>query len=264
VRAKLLELSEEAGLWLPVDPEGETIVGDGYCLKVWGRRADVERIRLGDSRRRNTSPDVEATLEEVRGLARDRGVQAVTWWVGELSAPPGLADTLLGLGLVPDPDQPHLTSLTIAARPAGNALIEVRRAESLDDYLRAIELDWEVWGMDADERAERRAVAPARWESLADGRVSHYLAYVDGEPAGFGRVCFTPAGGLLMGGSVLPQFRGRGVYTALVHARWDEAVERGTPRLVVGAGEMSAPILERLGFERIGAIRLLRDRIAGA
>jgi GNAT superfamily N-acetyltransferase len=92
--------------------------------------------------------------------------------------------------------------------------------------------------------------------------VSHYLAYLDGEPAGFGRVVFAPSAGLLMGGAVLPHARGRGVYTSLVHARWDEAVERGSPRLVVGAGVMSAPILERLGFERIGEIRLLRDRIA--
>ena len=63
-----------------------------------------------------------------------------------------------------------------------------------------------------------------------------------------------------MGGAVLPDARGRGVYTSLVHARWDEAVERGTPRLVVGAGSMSAPILLKLGFEEIGAIRLLVDR----
>jgi GNAT superfamily N-acetyltransferase len=253
VDATLLELSEEAGLWMPVDPEGETIVGDGYCMRIWGRRADVERIRLGD---------VEAAVEEVRGHARERGVESVTWWVGELSTPAGLAETLLALGFVPDPDQPHLTSLTITSRPAGEPSVEVRRVEAFDDYLRAIELDWEVWQLPADDRAARREAAPARWESLAaDGRVSHYLAYLDGEPAGFGRVVFAPGAGLLMGGAVLPEARGRGVYTALVHARWDEAVERGTPRLIVGAGSMSAPILERLGFERIGAIHLLRDRL---
>ena len=64
-----------------------------------------------------------------------------------------------------------------------------------------------------------------------------------------------------MGGATLPAARGRGVYTSLVHARWDEAVERGVPRLVVSAGPMSAPILERLGFLRLGGVRLLRDRL---
>ena len=250
----LLELCEDAGLWMPADPHGETILGDGYAMVVWGRQASVEHIRLGE---------VDAALAEVRALARDRGVSDVMWWVGELTTPPGLADKLLALGLVPDPDQPHLTSLVISSRPAGEASVDVRRAETFDDYLRAIEIDWEVWNLPAEDRELRRAAAPERWESIvAEARVSHYLAYLDEEPVGFGRVVFAPVAGLLMGGSVLPQARGRGAYTSLVHARWDEAVERGAPRLVVGAGAMSAPILERLGFERIGAIRVLRDRIS--
>jgi hypothetical protein len=55
--------------------------------------------------------------------------------------------------------------------------------------------------------------------------------------------------------------RGRGVYSSVVHARWQETVERGVPRMVVSAGPMSAPILERLGFRRLGQVRLLRDRL---
>jgi GNAT superfamily N-acetyltransferase len=93
--------------------------------------------------------------------------------------------------------------------------------------------------------------------------VSHYLAFLDGEPAGFGRVLFTPFAGILVGGVTLPAARGRGVYTSLVHARWNEAVERGTPRLTVSAGAMSAPILERLGFAPVGKVRLLVDRLEG-
>jgi hypothetical protein len=45
-----------------------------------------------------------------------------------------------------------------------------------------------------------------------------------------------------------------------VRARWDAAVERGKPALTVGAGPMSAPILERLGFEHVGRIDTLIDR----
>jgi GNAT superfamily N-acetyltransferase len=252
VDANLLALAEEAGLWMPPDPEGEMIVGDGYVLLVRGRHAAVERVRLGD---------VDAAVAEVRRLARARDAEDVTWWLGELTTPAGLAEDLLRRGFEPDPDQPHLVSLVIAERPAGEASADVRRVESFEDYLRAIELDWEVWNVPADERDERRVSARSRWESLAGANVSHYLAFLDGDPAGFGRIVFTPAGGLLMGGSVLPHARGRGIYTALVHARWDEAVERGTPRLIVGAGPMSTPILERLGFGRIGSIRVLRDRL---
>ncbi len=56
----------------------------------------------------------------------------------------------------------------------------------------------------------------------------------------------------LGGSGTRPDKRGRGAYTALVRARWDAAVERGTPVLTVGAGAMSRPILERLGFSIVG------------
>src|SRR5206468_8394543 len=39
---------------------------------------------------------------------------------------------------------------------------------------------------------------------------------------------------------------------ALVKARWDDAVARGTPLLVTHAGALSRPILGRLGFSRSG------------
>ncbi len=254
VKAGLLELAEEPGLWIAGDPASETIVGEGYCVVTWGRRASVERIRLGD---------VEQAVTEVRALARDRGIGEVTWWAGDRSTPTGLADRLLACGLVPDDEVPELTSLTIDPRPGGESRVDVRRVTSFDDYLRAVELDWTVWRVPEEVRAERRAQATEHWERIvADGRVGHYLALIDGELVGFGRAVFTPLAAILMGGATLPSARGRGVYTSLVHARWDEAVERGTPRIAVSAGAMSTPILVKLGFEPIGRVLLLTDSLA--
>ena len=54
--------------------------------------------------------------------------------------------------------------------------------------------------------------------------------------------------------SPLPEARGRGAYRALVRARWDEAVRRGTPSLVVHAEEASRRVLERIGFEYVGNV----------
>ncbi|HEY1513161.1 MAG TPA: hypothetical protein VGF66_05355 [Gaiellaceae bacterium] len=42
-------------------------------------------------------------------------------------------------------------------------------------------------------------------------------------------------------------------------ARWQYAVVRGTRRLVVQAGHMSAPVLDRLGFEPHGVLHLYAD-----
>jgi hypothetical protein len=57
----------------------------------------------------------------------------------------------------------------------------------------------------------------------------------------------------------LPEARGRGAFRALVRARWDEAVRRGKPTLLVGAGKMSRPILERLGFATLAELHVLVD-----
>jgi GNAT superfamily N-acetyltransferase len=254
MESTLIELAEEPGLWIPQDPTSDTILADGYVVVTWGKRATVERIRL-------QADAVPAALAMTRALP---GLDQVTWWVGEHSTPAGLAEQLLAAGLEPDKDAPELTSLTIGSRPAGEPAIEVLRVTTFEDYLRAVELDWEVWNVSADVRETRQAKAAEHWRMIvADGRVSHYLALVDGEPAGFGRAVFTPFAAILMGGATLPAARGRGVYTSLVHARWAEAVERGTPRITVSAGAMSAPILQRMGFMPVGKVRLLVDRLNG-
>jgi len=55
----------------------------------------------------------------------------------------------------------------------------------------------------------------------------------------------------LLGGSTLPQWRGRGIYRALVAARAQRAAARGVTYLQADASADSAPILRRLGFRAV-------------
>jgi GNAT superfamily N-acetyltransferase len=253
VEGTLLELAEEPGLWLPPEPAHDVVFGDGYCVALYGRSVWVHRIRLGGEA-------VARAVEEVRALLRARGLDEVSWWVGERSTPADLAERLSALGLEEEPDE--MTTLAIEREPDGAPSVEVRRVESLDDYLTALEIDWAAFDTPPEEREERRAAAGTAWPLIqADGRTSVYLAYLDGEAVGFARAVFAPWAALLLGGATLPQARGRGVYTALVHARWRETVERGVPRIVVSAGPMSAPILGKIGFQRLGRVRVLADRL---
>lgn len=66
----------------------------------------------------------------------------------------------------------------------------------------------------------------------------------------------------LVPGNVAEHARGHGADRALVRARRDEAVRRGTPALVVQAGKLSKPILERLGFRSVCEVRILVDSTA--
>ncbi|WP_460061318.1 GNAT family N-acetyltransferase [Streptomyces sp. YKOK-I1] len=52
----------------------------------------------------------------------------------------------------------------------------------------------------------------------------------------------------LWGGGTVPQWRGRGIYRALIAHRAGIAAERGYRYLQVDASDQSRPILERLGF----------------
>jgi GNAT superfamily N-acetyltransferase len=86
------------------------------------------------------------------------------------------------------------------------------------------------------------------------------LATVDGEPAGSGGLSlFPPAGATINGGSVRSKFRGRGIYRALVATRLEIARRAGVSGLAVWGGEMSAPILVRLGFKSVGWRRFYVD-----
>jgi len=90
-----------------------------------------------------------------------------------------------------------------------------------------------------------------------------HLAFVDGRPVGFAMSAVAPEGLLLGGSGVLASARGRGAYRALLSARWESAVALGTPVLVIQAGMMSRPILERCGFEQVCRIEVLEDPAMG-
>jgi GNAT superfamily N-acetyltransferase len=84
-------------------------------------------------------------------------------------------------------------------------------------------------------------------------QVSFHVAYADGRPASCAWIRYHRGSQFasLWGGSTLPEYRKRGLYTALVAVRLQAALERGVRYLAVDASPMSAPILQRYGFRQI-------------
>jgi GNAT superfamily N-acetyltransferase len=252
VDASLEELAEDTAVHLLPQPFFELVDRGSFCFEAGAHRGAVHRIRLGD---------VAAALEWSRAEARRRKLTTVEWWVGWHATPTGLGRRLLDLGLVPD-EPPSLTGMTCTSPPPGAPDVDVRPIETLEEQLTALEVDWEVWQLTAEERAQRAGWEREHFEaSHAAGARRQFAAFLDGRCVGFGRGIDMEQGVALMGGAVLPEARGRGVYRALVRARWDHAVRRGTPLLVVQAGPLSAPILASLGFVAHGEISLYADRL---
>jgi hypothetical protein len=253
-----LELCEDFVLHIPPRRDLHPIVTAGYvCVPRGPGGSLVQRIRLADA------GEVHAAVEQTRAIAREAEQPRVIWWVGELSTPDDIVDLLAGEGLVPHADEPRLGSLVLDREPNGTPPdVETIRVETLEDFLVAQEIDLITSGLPKEERERLMEGQAAFWdEQRADGVISAFLARAGGRPVAFARSAHGAAGVALIGGGTLEAERGNGYYTALVHARWRDAVERGTPLLCTEAGQLSRPILERLGFDCLGEIRLLADRL---
>lgn len=241
--------SHAAGRELVTDPEGRFAVYLG--TGTGPHSATVQRVRL-------EAGQVAAAVAEIRALLRDRDRRGAEWELGESSTPPDLVGRLAELGILPDADEPVaigmvLTSGSEIAEPPG---IVARRVASVEELVVARRIQDEAFGGNAEEVGFQQAVA----DFATEGRLgSTFLAFVDGEPVAAGYASYTPLGLLLFGGATLPSARGRGAYRALVAARAREAADRGTPVLVTHAGQMSRPILERLGFTPVSRIDRLLD-----
>jgi hypothetical protein len=243
----ILELAENANAWTPLAPTDERIANDRWVL--WLGRTDHPNWNVAQ-RFRLTADEVEEARVEIHAALRARGRTGCTWEVGSSATPADLVERLRALGLV-DHDDPVVVgmALTEPPRQAAPAAVEVRRIETAADATVAARIAAAAFGMPAPVPAQ---VDPS-------GRYVRYLAYADGEPVAQATGIFTEHGVKLAGGATLPQARGRGAYRALVAARWEDAVARGTPTLVVQAGAMSRPILARLGFRDVCTIHVLVD-----
>lgn len=249
----LEELAEHTEVHLLPRATYELVEGPGLVYIASPRAANVHPYRL---------EDVPAAVAWSRDESRRRGHKEIGWWVGWRSEPAGLGEELLRSGLQRDEDVPTLIGMTCAAATPDEPSVEIRRVETLEDYVAALEVDWRVWKHSDEEIAERREIEVSRYDAIAAmGNVHHFSASLDGQRVGFGRAIDMDGAVALFGGSVLPEARGRGVYRALVRARWEHAVARRTPVLVVQAGAMSAPVLAGLGFAAHGEIELYLDRL---
>jgi GNAT superfamily N-acetyltransferase len=244
----------------PVETGAVRVLTARYCLFVTPMPT-VNFVELLD-----VAPTAVAeTVREVRDLLRTHGRRQAAWSFA--STDHQLHAALAEHGMTPyldPPLEPEFAAMAIVRAPLGapSRDVEVRRAVELADFLVIGELANSVFGMVGEDAAALVEGMRRRHQLQIEGRtqMSTYFALIDGQVVGEAQAALTPTGSNLSGSSVRPEARGRGVYRALVAARWDEAVARGLPALTVQAGTMSRPILERLGFRTVATQLVLRDQ----
>jgi GNAT superfamily N-acetyltransferase len=243
VAPSLLEIAEAPGAY--VTPRHPHVVeGDGWVfVPLAPNFAAVQRVRVPAER-------LETARDEVRALAAEREISEVGWFRSELAEPQDLGERL-GLEL-----RETLTVLALDKRPAAEAAHEIREVSTVEDYVVALQIDaiangWPLFDVEA----------VSDFWPVSRERFLMWLAYDEGKPVGMGRCAVAANAFVMIGGSVLPEARGHGVYRSLVAARWAAARERGLDALVTAANGQSGPILERLAFDRLGEVEVWSDHL---
>lgn len=258
----VLELALHPFRELPPAPSSERIERDGYLLLLnpYPSAQVVEPIDVSPE-------DVEAAVASAREIAGERGKSLLAWWL----APDRhhLEKRFEAAGLVHE-DTPGFEAVENAMvlleppRVRAGGSVEVKQTEFYEEFVAASQVAMEAFDYPEAMRADAVAQLPTRWEELSTpsnpGR--QFIALIDGRVVGTAFAALGAAGVNLFGGAVLEEARGHGVYQALIAARWEAAVARGTPALTVQAGRMSTPIIERLGFVAVGEAHLYVDAIA--
>ncbi|MFE7591447.1 GNAT family N-acetyltransferase [Kitasatospora sp. NPDC057512] len=171
------------------------------------------------------------------------------WKAYSHDRPADLGARLLAAGFTPEPDEAlmlaRIADLPVeAALPEGVRLLPVTDPAGVDLL---VEANTQAFGVEN----------PGLRERLLDhlrhgtGTVSMVVAMAGGRPVSSARMELIPGTGFagLWGGGTAPDWRGRGIYRALIAHRARLAAELGYQYLQVDASDQSRPILQRLGFD---------------
>ncbi|MEW2133511.1 GNAT family N-acetyltransferase [Streptomyces sp. NPDC005435] len=194
--------------------------------------------------------ELDALIARQRDFYAARG-EAVEWKTRGHDLPADLTERLAAAGFVAEDSETVLVgrSADLAADPVLPDGVTLRRVTARSDLQRIAAMESAVWGEDwswlADDLAARIETAPENTvvlvaEAGTEVVCAAWLVFKDGiDFAG------------LWGGSTLKEWRGQGIYRAMVAHRAQLAAARDVPYLYVDASSDSAPILRRLGLHAV-------------
>jgi GNAT superfamily N-acetyltransferase len=190
----------------------------------------------------------ELIARQVRFFA-DRG-QGFEWKLHGHDRPADLPERLRAAGFEPE-ELETVVIARVADLPLDPVLPEgvvIQEVTERGGFRRIAELEAAVWDEEhgwLDDLADEREADP--------DRLRVFIADADGVAVSAGWVRF-PSGtefGTLWGGATRREWRGRGIYRALVAERARLAAELGRTYIETDASADSRPILERLGFTAV-------------
>lgn len=225
------------------------------------KRGGLNEVAFSALDEREADTVIDATIAEYRDL----GLK-FRWTVGPGSAPADLAERLERRGLTARWTSGMARATAELVGESSDAAASSGPGAA-DAAMRVDEVDGSTARLFTQVMAEGWAVDPGPFARVHDvlfatpaRRHRLYLARVDGEPAAAASYVAFPRSAYLLGAVVLPRFRGRGLYRALVGARLADARARGVALATSHAMDAtSAPLLGRMGFETVCRFRAFHN-----
>lgn len=232
----------------PTPPSGVTYEHDGPLLRIVGQHRGLVS---GPQDLGVRGTELDRLIARQRDYFAARG-EAVEWKTRGHDLPADLPERLPATGFVPEERETVVVGLAeeMAVRePVTPAGVAIRRVTADADMCRIAAMESAVWGQDwswlagdligrVNTTPDQIAVYVAETES--DVVCAAWLVFREGTEFAS-----------LWGGSTLAEWRGQGIYRALVATRAAFAAARGVRFLHVDASDDSAPILRRLGFRAV-------------
>ncbi|WP_031070191.1 GNAT family N-acetyltransferase [Streptomyces sp. NRRL WC-3742] len=228
------------------DSDSTRIERDGAVIRQVGAPHDWNGVLWSDLDEAGADAAIAAQIGHFTALGLD-----FEWKTYAHDRPADLGERLLAAGFTAEDEEAVMVAdvhelPTDAVLPEGVRLRPVTDEAGLDLLIEAAE---SAFG----------TPKPALRQRLLDQleqnseTVSMVVAMAGDRPVCSARMEFVPgtefAG--LWGGGTVPEWRGRGIYRALVAHRARQAAELGYRYLQVDASDQSRPILQRLGFARL-------------
>ncbi len=230
-------------------PEGAHEDEDGFVYRIWGGspRGFVSTVDI----RQLDDEELDELIRSQIEFFRDRA-DSFEWKTFSHDGVPQLAERLLAHGFLPEERESlligELSAIDHVAKPPAG--VTIRQVESLADTKRMADLLTLVSGTDHSFLGQffyRERQANPEYQVLL-------VAEAEGMVVSLGRLTLGRGSEFasLWSGATHPEWRHRGIYRALVAHRARLAAERSCRYLQVDASEESRPILERLGFIKVG------------
>ena len=226
--------------------EGLRVERDGPLLRFvgWGDGGGIFYRDLGGLEGAELD---ELIARQIRVFADRR--EPFEWKLHGHDRPADLTERLIAHGFVPEELETVLVAPVELVTGELDALegISLREVSERDDMDRIGAMEEAIWhdgrsdwvpsSLENERAADPQAITIVVAESADEVVCAGWVRFV----AGTDFATFS-------GGGTLPDWRGRGIYRAVVTCRANLAAERGFRYLQVDASSGSRPILERMGF----------------